>query len=286
MKKRFSILLLLAFFLFSGVLSSCLKDDPLLVTSNLKNITRNEFYNWLEAKKIEKGTILDSKEKQKLLLESMALEYFILDRAKAEGIDKTRRFSALKVRIRESTRYKYYIVALTDQATFNEPAIRVSYIFLPLSLYGTDPNDETKKIKLDSHEVMAETANLMSKAKKIIQSLHDGGSFESLALEFSEDSNKTHGGDAGFIVDGMMSAELFKPVFALKVGEYTKTPIMTPKGIYVLKLTDRTELTEKNIDRIVEDKNQRNRLKVFLLQKYKREYLSKLMDAEDVVFFV
>jgi hypothetical protein len=284
LKKRISMLLLLFSFLFTGLLSSCSQDNAILATSKLKNITKNDFLDWLGAKKIKKESILGSKDKQIALLESMALELFIMDKAEAEGIDRSGRYTALMEQTKESTLFSHFLAAITAQATYNEPTIRVSHIFLALNLYKTDPENKTRKIKLEHHEVMAGMAEMTSKAKDIIQKLDNGDSFKKLAKEFSSDSNKKSGGDLGYIVKGMMPAYFSEPAFNLKVGEYSKTPVMTPKGVYIIRLTDKANVTEKNIDRMIEDKKQRESIKAFLIQKFKSEYLSKLMNAEDVAF--
>ena len=260
------------------------ENNAVLATSKIKDITKTEFFDWLEAKKIEKESILDSRDKQVELLESMALEIFILDKARAEGLDKSRRFMALKERTRESTLYKHFLTALADRLTYNEPAVRVSYIFLALNLYKNDSIDITRKTRLENHELAANMDKLASKAKNIIQKLDSGDGFEKLATEFSDDPNKKKGGDSGYILKGMMPAYFSEPAFSLKAGEYTKTPVMTPKGVYIIKLTAREDVTENNIDRIIEDKNQRESIKVFLIQKDRSEYLSRLMHADDVAF--
>ncbi len=270
--------------MFAGLLSSCSQDNPVLFTSKIKNITRTEFYGWLEAKKVKKESIQNSREKQKKLLESMALEFFIMDKAKAEGIDKSKRFLILKEQIKEETLYKYFIRTLREQATYNETAIRPGYIFLALNLYKKDPKDKTRKIKLENQEVAAKTDELLSKAKEIIQRLDSGEDFEKLSIQFSEDSNKTNGGDLGYIVKEMMPAYFSEPAFGLEVGEYTKTPVMTPKGVYIIRLTHKAGITEKNIDRIIENESQRNRVKDFLTRQYITNYIAELMNADDVAF--
>ena len=275
---------LFVLFFFAGLLFSCSRDNPVLLTSKIKNITKNEFYDWLESKKVKKESIRDSRKKKIKLLESMALEAFIMDKTKAEGIEKSRRFLVLKEQNREETLYKYFIITLREQSTYNETAIRTSYIFLSLNLYKKDPKDHTKKIKLENREVADRTAELLSKAKKITQRLDSGEGFEKLVGEFSEDSNRNSGGDSGYIVKEMMPVYFSEPAFGLEVGEYTKTPVITPKGIYIIKLTDKVDITEKNIDRIIENESQRNRVKDFLTRQYISNYMAELMSADDVAF--
>jgi foldase protein PrsA len=284
MKKRISNLLLLLLILFFGILSSCSQGSDILASSKIKDITREEFYSWLETKNIPKESILESKDQQKDKLRQMALEIFAIDKAKAEGFDKSRGFLAFKERARESTLQKYFSREILSKATFNEPAIRVSYILLSVNRYKQDPDNKNRKIRLEDHEVDKRFDELMANAKKLIQRLDKGDSFEKLASEFSEDSTKKGEGDFGYILHNMMPSYFSEPAFSLGKGEYTKTPVKTPKGVYIIKVTDKADLTEKDIDRIIKDKNQRERIKAWLVREFKSDYIRKLMNAEDVEF--
>ncbi|MBN2418235.1 MAG: peptidylprolyl isomerase [Deltaproteobacteria bacterium] len=284
MKKRISSFLLL-FLLFAGLLSSCSKDNEILATSSIKDITREDFYNWLDAKKIEKESIMDSKNKQINLLEKMALELFIMNKANVEGFDKSRRLMILKERTREAILKKYFKKTVTDILTYDEPAIRVSYIILEIDNFKPNPDDKSKRIRLEPQEIANKIDDLLLKSRDIINKLDKGESFEKLASEFSEDSNKKNGGDMGYIYKEMMPAYFSDPAFRLNKGEYTKTPVVTPKGIYIIKVTDKTKLTEKNIDNIIEDRKQRDRIKALLDVRYQKKYLAELEKADDVKFY-
>jgi foldase protein PrsA len=284
-KKIISKILYISLIVTLGLLSSCSGDNDILATSRIKNITRKEFYNWLDAKKAKKESILDSKNKQKKMLESMAIEFFIMDKAKVEGFEKNRKLIVLKDRERESTLLKYYFSTLRSKATYNEPVIRVSYILLNVNWYIPDPNNKNKKIRLEGEEIDKQFDQLMLKAEGLIKRLDAGESFEKLATEFSEDSTKKRGGDFGFILKDMMPDYFSTPAFKLKDGEYTKTPVKTPKGIYIIKVTAKASLTEKNIDKIIEDKKQREKFKIRLSRRYTTDYITGLKNAADVKFF-
>jgi hypothetical protein len=82
----------------------------------------------------------------------------------------------------------------------------------------------------------------------------------------------------------MMPAYFSEPAFSLKEGEYTKTPVKTPKGVYVIKVEDKVDLTEENIDKIIKDQSQRERIAARLARKFQSDYIEKLMNAEDLEF--
>ena len=190
----------------------------------------------------------------------------------------------LMERARDRILSKHYLNEIMNKATFNEPAIRVSYILLAVTRFKQDPDNENRKTRLEDHEVDKKFDELMLKAKGLIQRLDEGDSFEKLAAEFSEDSTKNTGGDFGYIIYNMMPSYFSNPAFSLKKDEYTKTPVKTPKGVYIIKVTDKANLTEENIDNIIKDQNQRERIAARLVRRFQSDYIVKLMNAEDVEF--
>lgn len=79
-------------------------------------------------------------------------------------------------------------------------------------------------------------------AKAVIAALDKGGDFAALAKEKSSDSNKDEGGDLGFFSRGRMVPEFEEAAFALKPGEYTKTPVKTQFGFHVIKLEEKRDV--------------------------------------------
>jgi peptidyl-prolyl cis-trans isomerase C len=77
-------------------------------------------------------------------------------------------------------------------------------------------------------------------AKDIIAQLDKGADFATLAKEKTIDPpGKTDGGDLGYFTKGDMVPEISTAAFALKPGEYTKTPIHTQYGWHIVKVEDR-----------------------------------------------
>lgn len=82
----------------------------------------------------------------------------------------------------------------------------------------------------------------------------------------------------------MMPVYFSEPAFSLEEGEHTKTPVKTPKGVYIIKVTDKVDLTEENIDKIIEAQKQRERIEAWLLRRYRSDYIARLLNADDVEF--
>ena len=69
--------------------------------------------------------------------------------------------------------------------------------------------------------------------------------------------------------------------FKLNEEEYTRKPVKARKGIYIIKIIDKTILTETNINDIIDDKKHAERIKSRLLRKYTKEYLDKLFKSNN-----
>jgi peptidyl-prolyl cis-trans isomerase C len=75
-------------------------------------------------------------------------------------------------------------------------------------------------------------------AKAVIAQLDKGADFAKLADQKSKEKNN-NGGDLGWFTHDKMVPEFADAAFALKKGEYTKTPVKTQFGWHVIKLEDR-----------------------------------------------
>lgn len=106
-------------------------------------------------------------------------------------------------------------------------------------------------------------------AKDIIKKLDGGAKFEDLAKEFSKDqSNAASGGDLGYFAKGDMVQEFSDAAFALKKGEYTKSPVKTQFGYHVVQTMDKRTRPAPKYDDV----------KGQLDQKVRRDILNKLVE--------
>jgi len=88
-------------------------------------------------------------------------------------------------------------------------------------------------------------------AKSIVAELQKGGDFKKLAAEKSTDpAGKESGGDLGWFSKDQMVPEFANAAFALKKGEYTKTPIKTRFGWHVILLVDRRTAPPPTFDEV------------------------------------
>lgn len=73
-----------------------------------------------------------------------------------------------------------------------------------------------------------------SQAKDIIKQLNQGANFATLAQKYSIDPGAKNGGELGWFSQNEMVPAFADAAFALKPGEYTKTPVHTQFGWHVI----------------------------------------------------
>lgn len=74
------------------------------------------------------------------------------------------------------------------------------------------------------------------KAKEVITKLNNGGNFDALAKEYSKEP-----AELGYFTKKVMVPEFANAAFAMKKGEYSKTPVKTQFGYHVIEVEDSRE---------------------------------------------
>lgn len=261
-------------------IAACKSKNDVVATYDGGRITRGEFYDWMDIKRLSRDTILKSPKHQKNKLEMMALERFAVEEAAKEGFDKNKEFIAFADMAAESQLMELlYNREIKEKTVLKEPAVRVRQIFIRIKDYKIEKG---KRQKLSATELKRESDIAVTRAGEIIAKLGKKEKFEDLARQYSDDFSKKNGGDIGFIVAEMMPPEFSKAAFSLKEKEYTREPVFAGGGVFILQVVDRENLSAKNIDKIVKDKTQAARLKNRFYAKASREYLDALAAAGDV----
>lgn len=282
MKKILCVFIILLI----GSVLGCKREGDILATYKDGSITRGDFYKWIEARRFTKDSVIKSKANQKDKLEKMAVELITIAKAKEAGFDKTDEIQVHRDIAAESLlMQKLYNKEIKEKAQFKEPAVRIRQILIRVKDFEVDPKQKNKRVNLSKQELEKRNAEAVAKAKEIIEKLKKGENFEQLATQHSEDFSKKKGGDIGFITRDMMPPDFTAAAFSLKEGEFTKEPVKTSTGIYIIKIEEKEELTEKNTEKIIKDKGQAMRIKSAMLRNYSKNYIDKLMGASDVKIF-
>nr|WP_276575921.1 peptidylprolyl isomerase [Oceanirhabdus seepicola] len=120
-----------------------------------------------------------------------------------------------------------------------------------------EPKVKASHILIGAEE---ESEEALAKAKKtaeeLIAKIESGEDFAALAKEFSIDKGSAvNGGDLGFFGKGQMVPEFEEATYALKVNEYTKTPVKSQFGYHIILKTDeeKKDTLEEMKNKIIED---------------------------------
>jgi peptidyl-prolyl cis-trans isomerase SurA len=94
--------------------------------------------------------------------------------------------------------------------------------------------------RLGPNPTPEETLTVWNKAVDVINQLKSGKDFAELAQEVSEDpSARQNKGDLMFFTAGQMVGEFEDAAFSLRPGEINRSPVRTPFGYHIIKVTDR-----------------------------------------------
>lgn len=100
--------------------------------------------------------------------------------------------------------------------------------------YKQDYVDKPGALEVHARHILVPTKQ---EAEKIIAELNKGADFATLAKKLSQDQGSVaSGGDLGFFKKSDMITPFADAAFALKPGQYTKTPVHTEFGWHVIEV--------------------------------------------------
>ncbi len=110
-----------------------------------------------------------------------------------------------------------------------------------------------------------------AKAKEVIAKLNKGQNFDALAKEYSKEP-----AELGYFTKQMMVPEFANAAFAMKKGDYSKTPVKTQFGYHVILVEDVRDAKALPMKQV------EPQLKGMLTQNAVAEILSKSEQGQDV----
>ncbi|PIU28274.1 MAG: hypothetical protein COT09_05410 [Candidatus Hydromicrobium americanum] len=138
-------------------------------------------------------------------------------------------------------------------------------------------------VKDNSEETEEGREEALGKIEMVQEKLKDGGDFEDLARQYSDDTTSAEkGGDLGFISKGQMVEEFDKALFALDVGEVSGI-VETEYGFHIIKATDRQEEYIQKFSEVEESIN------TYLLNLHKdkksKDFIFSLIEEVNIEYF-
>lgn len=105
--------------------------------------------------------------------------------------------------------------------------------------------DKKQPEQVKARQILVKTK---AEADKIIDQLNNGAKFSQLAEKDSIDPGAKNGGELGWFSKSEMVKPFADAAFALKVGQYTKTPVQSQFGWHIIKLEAKREQPAPSFD--------------------------------------
>lgn len=305
MKKRMLITLCLTTLLVTGCGVAKLENGEEVVASiDNKNITANDLYDTIKAKyarnvlidmidqtilgKLYKtnDTMTTAINNQISYYKEQLGENFLPYIKSQIGVNsEAELFDVFLLDYKRNEAAKDYVKTIITDNEINDyyntktvGDIRASHILIKPDVTDSMTSDEKT-------EAEKKAENL---AKEIITKINNGEKFADLAKKYSDDGSASNGGDLGWFNKGKMVQTFENAAFALKKGEYTKTPVKSEFGYHIILKTDEKakptlEQSKDNItDSIVTEKlsAENNILPYKALDELRKKYKLNIEDSE------
>lgn len=212
------------------------KGDPdIVVKTKSGDITKEEFY---DALKERNG---DSVLQELVTFKILEDKYEVSD----EEIDK--QFNELKEQVGDNFEDILQMQGLTEEDVKNDiKRDLLQEAAFTEDIEVTDEEMETyyerMKTELEAHHILVFDEDT---AKEVKKKLDDGEDFADIAKEYSADQFTAEaGGEVGNISAGSMPIEYEDVAYSIEL-DVVSDPIETDDGIYIIKITDKNDISEE-----------------------------------------
>lgn len=262
------------FLLVGGVIvSSCLlifliykNNKNILARMAGRKITIEEFQNRIADMPSYYRGFLATRDGKMELLNSMIAEAVLIQKAREEGLDRKEEVKRKLQNVEERVLLEAMVQELQkDRIAVSDEEVKEHF-----------QKNEDKFSNPEQVRVSHILVKKKSDARKVLNELREGASFEKLAQKYSIDSiTAPRGGDLGYISRGEMIPQFEDVAFGLgKKGDISQI-VETPFGYHLIKLTDRKKMgtkTPEEIEYDIRTKIQNEKLDR-LMEKYRKELM-------------
>ncbi|NMG41166.1 peptidylprolyl isomerase [Chelativorans sp. ZYF759] len=204
------------------------QDDAVVATLNGEPITEADLA-MAEAELDQQFAQLPEGQRRAAAMTAIVEIRLMSQRAEAEGLGESAEFQSRMELLRQRALHAAYIEN-NIAAEVTDEALRARY---DQEISGLELAEEVR-----ARHIIVETEE---EAAALIGELDEGGDFEELAREHSQDGAAQRGGDLGYFSQGQMVPEFEEVVFDMEVDAYTSEPVQTQFGWHVIQLVDRRQ---------------------------------------------
>ena len=169
------------------------------------------------------------------LLDQVVNNTLLIDDAKSQKLSDDPEVKDRLAKVQDRVVEQVYIDRLLAKAT-SDDALKARY--------QKSIKDAPAQEEIHGRQILLQNE---ADAKAVITQLDKGGDFAKIANE-KNPSKDSNGGDLGWFTKAAMPPEFGDAAFALKKGQYTKTPVKTQFGWHVIKVEDRRQAAPPSFD--------------------------------------
>jgi len=225
-------------------------------------------------------------EQLKLLMDTYSSEKDFEKYLKEKGIDKRFLEGVLRSQLLSSKIYSKVtadVIVTEEEVKQYYEDNKNTFFLVPVSVKASHILTMFPWVEDNSEETEEGREEALEKIKMVEDKLKDGGDFEDLARQYSDDGTSgENGGDLGYISKGQMVEEFEEALFSLDVGEVSEI-VETEYGFHIIKATDRQEEYIQKFDEVEESIN------TYLLNLHKAEkwedFIFSLIEKVDIEYF-
>jgi peptidyl-prolyl cis-trans isomerase C len=200
----------------------------------------------------------DSPEARKAIIDQLAMQMLVAEKAVKKGLDKSPEVLEQIDVLKQSVLANAYVQDYIKNNPVSDDELKAEYDRIKAGMTGTE---------YKARHILVATE---VEAKAIIAKLRkDPTTFEKLAMEKSLDTgSKDRGGDLGWFDLSKMVPEFGDAVAKLQKGKFSETPVKTQFGYHVILLEDSKPIEAPAFDAV----------KSNLAQKLQQKKLQKLLE--------
>ena len=195
---------------------------------------------------VERQLILRSFDVEGYQLPESVVDQLVRDRMREKfGDDRVTFIKTLQAQgmtveqFRKEVRNQYIISALNQKNVSSEIMISPYKIETYYLAHTNDfkMGDEVKLRMIVMNKTSSEDTNTVKRANEILSEIKNGAAFSEMAKVYSEGSQKSQGGDWGWVERSVLRKDLAAAAFALKPGEVSGV-IDTPESVYLMQVEE------------------------------------------------
>jgi peptidyl-prolyl cis-trans isomerase C len=211
--------------------------EPPVATVNGRAISRNAFTYYAEGVTRKKYDEIDAEQRAELL-DSLVRGELVATEAESNGLAAEPATRAMLELSRLDILQQASQAAYIKANPVSDAELKAEYDSQVAAMPRTEYH---------ARHILVATEDF---ARRLIEKLERGASFNETARRESMDTSKSNDGDLGWFTPERMVAPFAEAVKQLKPGEYTHTPVKTDFGWHIVKLEEMREAAPPPFDTV------------------------------------